>query len=95
MKQEPKITAIDIHQVEAKNGLIGFANFLIDGAFAVNGVAIYTRPNSKGIRLVFPVRKLKNGKEVSLIHPISWEAGAKLEQIILLKLQEIKTLDAI
>lgn len=78
----PRISQIEIFPIRPKNGLIGFASFTIDGAFAVAGVGIHTRPNGEGIRLVYPVKTLSNGAEITLFHPICRGVGEAVDQAV-------------
>jgi len=80
MNHELHISHIDFYLIQPKEGLIGFVNFLIEGAVAINGVGIYERMDGTGIRLVYPVRKLTSGKQINIIHPISQAIGSHIER---------------
>ncbi len=73
------VSQVDLFLLQPKNGLIGFANFILGEGIAVNGVGIYQRLHHPGIRLVYPVRKLSNGKQITIIHPIKSNVGSHLE----------------
>ena len=65
------ISEVSILPVKPQNGLLGFVSFVLNHAFFVGNVAIYSRPDGSSIRLVFPTKVLPNGKEISVIHPIT------------------------
>jgi DNA-binding cell septation regulator SpoVG len=65
------------------NGHVAFVSFIIDGQIAVDGIALYTSPPSKsGYRLVWPAKKLPNGRMVEFLYPMSAEVGEEITQII-------------
>lgn len=64
------ISEINIEPISNKEGLIGFASFVINNDFKICNVAIHTCPShSTGIRLVFP-QKEYNGLRLNTIYPI-------------------------
>ena len=66
-----EISEIAIEPIENKNGLVGFANFVINGDLKICNVAVYSSPNRpEGIRLVFPVKEYK-GIRLKTIYPIN------------------------
>lgn len=83
------ITDLDLIEVAPKGSLIGFANFVVERAFSVNGVAIHRRLNGNGIRLVYPSKKLNSGREISLIYPTNSEIYQMLESVIFEKYQQM------
>ncbi|MCF7875352.1 MAG: SpoVG family protein [Candidatus Omnitrophica bacterium] len=70
-----EISEIQIIPVKPKDGLIAFCSFILNDQFYIGDIAIYTRPDGKSYRLVYPTKKLSNGKTVSCIHPIDKYAG--------------------
>ncbi len=72
--RELKISEVSIEPVTNRNGLIGFASFLINDSFKILNVAIHTcLSSSHGIRLVFPQKKY-DGRKLNTVYPISREA---------------------
>lgn len=71
------------------SGLIGFGACVFDNSLSLNGIAIYTRLNGKGIRCLFPAKTLPNGKEISLFYPISKEVGEEIQEAFNKKLEEL------
>ena len=81
--QEVVISEIQIIPVKPKDGLVAFASCVIDNQFYVGDIAIYTRPDGRDYRLVYPCKILPNGKRINCFHPINREAADKLTNEIL------------
>lgn len=88
MNQEVKISEIQIVPVKPKEGLIGFAYFVLDEKYYVGSVAIFTRLGKSGYRLVYPSKKLGE-KNINLFHPINTITGKIIEDAITEKVNEI------
>lgn len=84
----PEISKIEILPVRPQKGLFAFVDFLIDECFAVHGVAIHSRPDGSGIRLVYP-DKVVNGFKIQLFHPIDRNVGDFITQKVWEKLKTI------
>lgn len=65
-----KLTEIEIVPVRPNKGLVAFASFILSDSFFVGDVAIYTRIDQPGYRLVYPVRYLVTGLRVHCFKPI-------------------------
>jgi len=60
------LTEIQIIPVKPQNGLVAFASVVINNQFYVGDIAIYTSPSTEiGFRLVYPTKRLANGKTVN------------------------------
>ena len=82
MKDVPtRVSEVSILPLKPKAGLLGFASFVLNVQFYLGEIAIRSR-TSGGIRLLYPTKKLANGKEVPLYHPITKEIGNQIEQEI-------------
>ena len=68
-------------KIPRANGLVGFAKFDLLGCFHVGNVAIYECPRS-GYRLVYPDRKLKNGKSIGIFYPFTDEAREAVHKAV-------------
>jgi len=73
-------------------GLLAFASCLVNNAISLNSIAIYSRPNGNGYRLVYPLKVLPNGKEINVFYPINRETGEIITRAITEKYQEIITI---
>ncbi|MCX5750865.1 MAG: septation protein SpoVG family protein [Candidatus Saganbacteria bacterium] len=89
MREEIRLSEIQILPVKPQNGLVAFASFCLNEQFYVGNIAIYTTPDGYGYRLVYPDKMLPNGKRVSLFHPIIKEAGEAINLVITEKYKEL------
>lgn len=83
-----KISEINIIPVKPKDGLIGFASFVLEEKYYVSSVAIYTRLDGSGFRLVYPT-KLVGIKNLNIFHPINVEVGKIIDEAVTNKINEI------
>ena len=72
--QETTVSEINIVPVKPKDGLVGFAAFIVDHKLYIGNVAIFTRLDGDGIRLVYPSKKV-GVRDIDCVHPISRRAG--------------------
>lgn len=77
-----EISEINITPLKAQGSLLGFAQFVLNGEFFLGGVAIHSDLQSRGCRLVYPTKKLRNGEEVPLFHPITKAAADKVQKAV-------------
>lgn len=87
-----EISEVEIFPVKPRNGLIAFASCVINGQIFVGSIGVHTRPDG-GVRLVFPLKTIPNGKQIPCCHPITREAGKILLNAITAKLDGISTWD--
>lgn len=85
-----KISEVQVLPVKPQNGLVAFASCLFDEKLALNSIAIFTRADGSGYRLVYPNKILANGKEIGLFYPINKEIGEVLEKVIIGKFEELQ-----
>ncbi len=77
------ISSVSILPLRPQGGLCGFGSCILNEAYYLGALAIYTSPGSKhGFRVVFPNKRLASGKTVEIFHPLSQEAGAIIEEAI-------------
>lgn len=82
------ITEINIVPVKPKNGLVGFASFVVDDKLYIGNVAIFTRRDGNGIRLVYPTKPVGT-RQIDCVHPISQDAGIEITNAIQKKYIEL------
>ena len=82
------ISEIQVIPVKPKEGLIGFASFVLDEKYYVSSVAIYTRLDGSGYRLVYPTRKVGSAN-INVFHPINNEVGKAIDEAVINKINEI------
>jgi len=90
MNQEVKISEIQIIPVKPREGLIGFASFVLDEKYYVGSVAIYTRLDGSGYRLVYPAKKVGE-RQINTFYPITPMVGHVIEEAVNEKVYEILT----
>jgi stage V sporulation protein G len=83
------LTEIQIIPIKPRNGLLAFASFVLNKAFYIGDVAIYSRLDGNGYRLVFPIKTLKNGFNVNIFHPINHESAQALEEPVIRAFAEL------
>ena len=74
-----KLTEIEIVPVRPNKGLVAFASFILNDSFFIGDVAIYTRIDQPGYRLVYPVRYLVTGLRVHCFKPIHKPVADEIE----------------
>ena len=70
-------------------GLIGFASLTIDNKLALNAIAVYTKPDGNDVRLLFANKVLRNGAEVSIVHPVDAITYSEIKQAIIKKIKDV------
>ncbi|MFC1592655.1 hypothetical protein ACFL4C_01420 [Candidatus Omnitrophota bacterium] len=70
-------------------GLLGFASCVVNNAISLNSIAIYSKPNGIGYRLVYPNKTLPNGKDINIYYPISRKASQIINESIFSKYTEL------
>lgn len=90
MTKQYEITEVTLYPIRpTEKGLIAFASCTFSDALSLNSIAIYTRPDGRDFRLVYPQKLLPNGKQISLFYPINRETGELIKYAILNKYSEI------
>src|SRR5262249_39007597 len=74
-KSSLSISEIEVQPVRANRGLIAFASCVINNQFFLGSIAIHTKLDGSGLRLVFPAKTLANGKSIPIFYPITKEVG--------------------
>ena len=88
MRPETTITEIQFVPVKPQDGLVGFASFVLDQKYFVGSVAVRTRLNGVGYRLVYPAKKVGQ-KSFQTFHPIDPNTGKEIEDKVSAKVYEI------
>ncbi len=76
------ISEIQIIPVKPKGGLVAFTSFVINDSFFVGDVAIYSRLDGSGYRLVYPIKVLINGVKINCFYPINHKSAQAIEEQI-------------
>jgi len=85
---ETKIREIQFIPVKPKNGLLGFVSFVIDEKLWLGSIAVFTKIDGSGYRLVYPTKKVGE-RTINIFHPINQEAGKAIEEVVTKKVSEI------
>lgn len=83
-----RISEIELIPIKPNAGLIGFASFVLDKRYYVGSVAIYTKLDGTGYRLVYPAKKV-GLKNVNVFHPINREVGEAIDEAVMNKINEL------
>lgn len=85
-----EISEVEITFVKPRNGLLGFASCLLNRQLFLSDIAIYNSPSSADyFRLVFPAKKLKNGKVIHLFHPVNSDLNQRIKQAVVAKIEDL------
>lgn len=84
-----KISEVEIIPLRAKHGLIGIASVVLNDAVHLACLAIYTRPDGIGVRLVYPTKSIGEGKSVPVYYPIRREVGLLIEGAVAEKVRKL------
>ncbi len=88
MNNETKVSEIQIVPVKPKDGLIAFASFVLDEKYYVSSVAVFTRRDGSGYRLVYPTKKVFLS-DINIFHPINTGVGKVIETEVINKVNEL------
>lgn len=84
---KPKLSEIQIIPIKPKDGLVGFASFVLDGNLYLGSIGIFTRPEG-GYRLTYPTKKVGD-RNINIFHPINKEFASQIEVEIIKKFEEV------
>ena len=85
------VTEVQILPVKPRDGLIAFTSLVVNEQLYIGNIAVYTRPDGSGIRLVFPAKTLPNGLTVSCVHPIHREVGQVITEAVAEKMRGLQS----
>lgn len=83
-----KLSEINFVPLKPRNGWIGCLSFVLNDCFYIGGISVYSRPNGS-IRLLYPTKKLKSGKNLPIFHPINREASDAIEKAVDMEITEV------
>ncbi len=81
------ISEIQIIPIKPKDGLVGFASFVLDGNLYLGSIGIFTRPEG-GYRLTYPT-KIVGERNINIFHPINRDFAEQIEAEIINKFEEV------
>lgn len=83
----PQISEIQFTPIRPKDGIVGFASFVLDGWLYIGSVAVITRPQG-GYRLLYPTRKIAD-RNIGIVHPIKRDSGQQVEEKVIGKIEKV------
>ena len=78
------ITEIEIIPIKPRNGLVAFANFVLDKKFFMSSIAIHSKKDLSGYRLTYPKKNNFN-----LFHPINRETSKIVEKAVISEFKNV------
>jgi len=82
------ISEINITPVKPSDGLVAFASCVIDGKMYIGSLGVHKLLDSSGYRITYPTKKI-GSRQLNYFHPVTKEAGAKIEEAIVAKCVEL------
>ena len=90
--EEFKISEVGVVPVKPREGFVAFASCVINKSLYLGSIAIFTSPTKPDdFRLVYPSKKLPNGKLINIFHPINKKSGELISKAIIDKFNELKS----
>ena len=80
--EDLKVSEIQIVPIRPRDGLIGFASFIIYDRFFVGGIGIHSTFQRDGYRLLYPSKITLKGSPIPIFHPLDRATGDVIEQIV-------------
>lgn len=81
------ISEIKIAPTQSRDGLVGFASFILNDCFFMSSIGIFTRPQG-GFRLTYPIRK-NSRNNLNFFYPINKETAEYIEKAVIKKFEKI------
>ncbi|HBC0467222.1 TPA: septation protein SpoVG family protein [Legionella pneumophila subsp. fraseri] len=79
-----KISEVHIEFIKPRDGLIGFASFVIEDSIYISSIAIHKKLNGDGYRLTYPSKG-----NFTICHPINKKASQEIEAAIFSQLKNV------
>lgn len=79
-----KITEVEIIPIKPRQGLMAFANFVLDEKLYISSIAIHAKKDGSGYRLTYPKKNNFN-----LFHPINHEASKAIEKAVISEFKNV------
>lgn len=75
------ITKVQVRKIVPKDGLVGFASFVIEDCLYIGNIGVFSRLNKDNFRLIFPEKKV-NDKKIPIFYPLNTDFYYKLEDMV-------------
>jgi len=83
-----RISEVNIQFIKPTDGLIGFANLVVNDELYLGSIGIHRRLDGQGYRLTYPNKK-SNPTSRPLFHPIRRETSQVIEAAVFTKLKDV------
>ncbi len=83
-----KITEVQITPIKPNSGLIAFASVVFEESLYLGSIAVYSRLDGTGYRIVYPTKKVSN-KNINIYHPINKKVSELIENKIIDKFKNL------
>lgn len=85
---KPQLTETHIIPVKPKNGLVAFANCVLNQSLYLSSIAVHKKLNGAGYRLTYPTRKVGN-TDLNIFHPINKELSKAIEESVFKQVEKL------
>lgn len=83
-----EITEIQIAPIKPRNGLVGFANIVIENSIHLGSIGIHAKLDKSGYRITYPTKKVGE-RDLNIFYPINREMSKKIEEAIIKKAEQM------
>lgn len=83
-----KVTEVQIKVIKPKDGLLGFASFVLNNSLYLSSIGIYGRLDGCGYRITYPTKKVGDN-DLQIFHPITKQLSQEIELAITNKAKEV------
>lgn len=83
-----EVTEVNIVPVKATDGLVAFANCVINKQLYLGSLGVHRRLDGSGYRITYPTKNIGNRK-LNYYHPLNKQVGSVIEQAIVAKCNEL------
>ena len=82
------VKEVQVVPVKPRDGLIAFASCVVDESLYLGSIAIYTKLNAEGFRLVYPTKKIGN-TNIPIFHPVNKDTAEAIHNAVIEKLEKL------
>lgn len=83
-----QIDEIQIIPIKPKDGLVAFANCVINQCLYLSSIGIHSRLDGEGYRLTYPSKKVGE-RNLNIYHPINKDLSEAIERAIFQKIKKV------
>lgn len=83
-----EVTDVQITPIKPRDGLVAFANVVLDNSIHLGFIGIHTKLDGSGYRLTYPTKKA-GVKDLNIYYPINKEMSKLIERAVIAKAEKI------